>query len=109
MTERHRESSWVHKVAGNEVMGAVARLMQVIGMPMIIGLGGWLSVSIEDMKQAITRLETQMVERTQDRYSATDAKRDMNATDFRFNNNERRIEQINARLMSVENALRDRK
>lgn len=109
MTERHRESSWVHEVAGNEVMGAVARLMQVIGMPMIIGLGGWLSVSIEDMKQAITRLETQMVERTQDRYSATDAKRDMNATDFRFNNNERRIEQINARLMSVENALRDRK
>ena len=83
-------------------MGAVARLMQVVGMPVVIALGGWLQVTISDMKLAIARLETQMIERTADRYSASDAKRDFSTVIFRLDNSDRRLDQLNGRMQALE-------
>ena len=103
VTDKHKGSApWAQEIVGSETMGAIARLMQVVGMPVVIALGGWLGVTIDSMKQSITRLETQMIERTADRYTSKDAQRDFSGVSFRLDNADRRIDQINGRLQAIE-------
>jgi hypothetical protein len=88
---------------GSEMMGAIARLMQVVGMPVVIALGGWIGVSISEMRESIVRLETQMMQAMKDPYYGADARRDFTAIGVRLDNADRRIEQINTRLQNIEN------
>ena len=73
------------------VLGLVAKIAQLVGIPAGLFFGGWIVHSIEDMKYSLTRIDTQVQERTTDRYTATDAKHDFAVIDVKIQDLTRRI------------------
>lgn len=67
------------------------RIFQLIGTPALLGMVGWGITSVHALQESVVRLETQMTERTSDRYTASDARRDRDTVNQIVAGLERRI------------------
>lgn len=81
----------MNSIANTSILSLIARITQLIGIPAVLFFCGWLIHSIDSMSTAVTRIDTQLQERTTDRYTATDAKHDFTTIDVRIDDLSRRV------------------
>lgn len=75
----------------SEAFILITRLVQVIGMPLAVAIGGWVLHTLASLDHSVTTLQAQMEDRTSDRYTATDAKHDFAVIGVEINDLDRRV------------------
>jgi hypothetical protein len=76
MSDTEDTSSVVMRLLENKLLAVFSRLSVLFGVPIAIGFGAWMFNTIQDTHSSVIMLTVQMQERTLDRYTGTDAKRD---------------------------------
>lgn len=78
-------------VADKSILALIARITSLIGVPAGLFFAGWIIHSIENVDTAVTRIDTQLQERTKDQYTATDASHDFATIGVRIDDLNRRV------------------
>lgn len=85
-------------VAENSVLGLVAKITQLVGIPVALFFAGWIINSIDNLSTSVAKnntdiaaLSTKLDERTNDRYTATDARHDFATIDVQLEDIKRRV------------------
>lgn len=67
--------SW-NDLAENVGLRLISRWVQVVGIPAGLAFMGWIALTFNGMQLSVATLQSQMQERTSDRYTGSDARHD---------------------------------
>lgn len=91
---------------------AIARFMQIVGMPILLFISGWMFNTLNDVSSRVVRLEEKVQAASDDRYRGSQAAADFRLRDAqisglleRVQNNEQRFIATGQRMNSLEERL----
>lgn len=88
------ETGLLDTLSHNVGLTVMARVVQVIGLPIGLAAVFWFASTVNGMQLQLARLETQMTERTSDRYTGTDARHDFATLNVHMEDVDRRVSSL---------------
>lgn len=89
--------SKLEQIADSITARALARIFQLIGIPVVVAILGWNATALIGLQGNVIELQTQMAERTSDPYTGSDAKRDNAYILLRFDSLDARVNGLELR------------